>query len=396
MRIDGPSRQHLDQLGDDYTLLVEAAMRQAVTVAAKDVRGVSPEFDLAPVRRVMAAEIDRALLPELARQWRLAAEDMRAKITHAALTASVIPPVPANAEQQYLATARNRLVGVSDAVWGAARDQMVLGMQAGESIPQLRNRITAATGLASPRATVIARTEVIGASNRGSYEQVRASGYQAEKTWLATGDTRTRPTHRAANGQTVPMDQDYKVGGISMDGPHDPAAPPSETIQCRCTQTYDFGEGDFPSAATGQRALAAVQGETLTAADRNALDSYRSGPGRNGYMRQDPQARIGGDPQRAWAAAISQAIARTRLTETIRADRVMTAGHGLTAGQVFRDYGFTSLSVSALVGYIVHVTVPQGTPAAVLDGSDELVLDAGTRFRVDEVTDNEMWVTVLP
>lgn len=396
MRIDGPSREHLDRLGDQFTVQVEAAMRQAVTVAAKDVRGISPEFDLAPIRRVMATEIERTLLPELARQWQVAADDMRAKITRAALTADAVPGVPLNAEQQYLATARNRLVGVSDAVWEQAREQMVLGMQAGESIPQLRNRVTAATDLAAPRAAVIARTEVIGACNRGSYEQVKASGFQAEKTWLATGDTRTRPTHKNANGQTVPLEQDYKVGGIGMDGPHDPTAPPSETIQCRCTQTYDFGEGDFDLPATGRKAQAAVQGQPLTADDHTALKSYLDTPGLNRALRDDPRAHAGGELQRLWVQALSQAIAKQRLTETVRADRILSHPPDLRPGQVFRDDGFTSLSTVTLAGYIVHVTVPEGTAAASLPDTDELLLDHGTRFRVDHMTDDEMWVTVLP
>lgn len=41
----------------------------------------------------------------------------------------------------------------------------------------------------------------------------------------------------------------FLVGGHRMDGPHDPLAPPSETISCRCTLTYDL---DVSTAATSR------------------------------------------------------------------------------------------------------------------------------------------------
>ena len=53
--------------------------------------------------------------------------------------------------------------------------------------------------------------------------------------WLATSDSRTRPTHRAAEGQRVPVGQPFIVGGAELRFPGDPSGPPQEVIQCRCT-----------------------------------------------------------------------------------------------------------------------------------------------------------------
>ena len=55
------------------------------------------------------------------------------------------------------------------------------------------------------------------------------------KEWLATGDARTRPSHWAANGQVVGIDQKFTVGGALLMQPGDPSGPPEEVCQCRCT-----------------------------------------------------------------------------------------------------------------------------------------------------------------
>lgn len=54
------------------------------------------------------------------------------------------------------------------------------------------------------------------------------------KVWLSMEDDRVRPTHRAAHGQTVPVDESFSVGGHDMRFPHDLTAPIGEWINCRC------------------------------------------------------------------------------------------------------------------------------------------------------------------
>jgi len=89
------------------------------------------------------------------------------------------------------------------------------------------------------RATVIARTETIRASNYGSQAAARGTGLTLNKVWLATLDGRQRETHAAANGQTKALDTPYDVGGWSLAFPGDPNGPGEETIQCRCTEYYE-------------------------------------------------------------------------------------------------------------------------------------------------------------
>lgn len=51
-------------------------------------------------------------------------------------------------------------------------------------------------------------------------------------------DTRTRMTHRIADGQKVPMWSPFVVGGSLMMHPGDPEAPPDEVCNCRCSLLY--------------------------------------------------------------------------------------------------------------------------------------------------------------
>jgi SPP1 gp7 family putative phage head morphogenesis protein len=137
-----------------------------------------------------------------------------------------------------MARANTVAAQVSGTTYQAIAKQLAEGMEAGESIPQLADRVkTVFADATDNRATMISRTESSSASNTAqiTYARNLPTGIVAGKAWLAVDDYRTRPTHRIADGQTRPLDLPFNVGGFNMDRPGDPAAPPSETIGCRCT-----------------------------------------------------------------------------------------------------------------------------------------------------------------
>jgi uncharacterized protein with gpF-like domain len=127
-----------------------------------------------------------------------------------------------------LTTQRRLQVAIQDAI------------QAGEGIQQVARRIvTTGSGIADlNRARVIARTEIISASNVGSLQGAYATGVEFQKEWLATFDDRTRDTHIEADGQLVSKNDVFYVGGEPMIYPGDINASPAETINCRCTLLY--------------------------------------------------------------------------------------------------------------------------------------------------------------
>lgn len=126
------------------------------------------------------------------------------------------------------------------------------GVANGEGISALAKRIRAVFDDASQsRAETIARTEVMSAINsaQDAYANALPAGVVAAKQWLATPDSRTRETHREANGQQRDVGQPFMVGGFPMQHPGDPTAPPDEVINCRCTTLYVPARAAMPAAA---------------------------------------------------------------------------------------------------------------------------------------------------
>jgi len=70
----------------------------------------------------------------------------------------------------------------------AIRNELALGFEAGESIPQISKRIESYfTDNAKYRANMVSRTEVVTASNRGANDRYRKEGVK-EVEWLASPD----------------------------------------------------------------------------------------------------------------------------------------------------------------------------------------------------------------
>ena len=109
------------------------------------------------------------------------------------------------------------------------------------SDPQLR--------YAKSRSVMIARTEVMRASNYASLKGAEKHPFLIDKMWIATRDARTRRIpkdfydHWNMDGQTVEYNQPFvsadKVGRpIVVDAPGDPRAPRGFTINCRCAVAF--------------------------------------------------------------------------------------------------------------------------------------------------------------
>ncbi|MGJ5895142.1 phage portal protein [Streptomyces niveiscabiei] len=114
------------------------------------------------------------------------------------------------------------------------------GVAEGESVPELRARLQQVfTNLSDYRATMIARTETVGGYSQASFLAALDAG-ATTKRWLATGDQRTRETHRQENGNTAAMNKRFTL--TKSRWPADPTAPASQSIQCRCALTFEFEE----------------------------------------------------------------------------------------------------------------------------------------------------------
>jgi len=241
VRVVGHEVDELDRLGEKFEAQVATELRMTlITVSRRgDVRNV---HRLNAIHDVWSARVGTTLLPFVRDVWWGSASNIWRHHTGRALTAAVEPvPVTNGQVEVFLATARNRLSGISDDAWKAARASLLEGVSLGESIPVLRQRIVRTATIVEPRAQVIARTEVHNASSHGSLTQVRGLGVTGvTKEWVAATDARTRDSHHAANGQRVGVNDMFSVGGSFMDRPGD--GPPRETVNCRCVMTYDVPE----------------------------------------------------------------------------------------------------------------------------------------------------------
>lgn len=111
-----------------------------------------------------------------------------------------------------------------------------------------RNIVRNGSGIADlNRARVIARTEIISASNLGSLQGAKDTGIPLKKEWLSTQDNRTRSfekgdefDHVVVDGQSVLLDGLFNINGQAMQFPGDftNGASAGNTINCRCTQVY--------------------------------------------------------------------------------------------------------------------------------------------------------------
>lgn len=189
--------------------------------------------------------------------------------------------------EQYLKQAQNRLVGIGNELWFNARTQLAEGIAAGESQPELAQRVRDAVGVTAPRARTIARTESHGARNVAAMATLQRfeSAYAVppgvmRKQWQATEDERTRHTHNEADGQLVPFADPFTVGGFSLAFPGDPAGPPQEVINCRCTTYAVFDPEDLNLNDNGAviTLTAAADEEGDAMADQNTRYVAVSGP----------------------------------------------------------------------------------------------------------------------
>lgn len=114
------------------------------------------------------------------------------------------------------------------------REELAQGIVNGENKVQLTERVSKVFGHEKKNAGVVAQTEVGAVSNAGAIESYRQSSVVPEKQWHTSGPN-PRPDHIAANGQIVPLDQEFQVGGEGLRYPGDPNGQAKNVCNCHCS-----------------------------------------------------------------------------------------------------------------------------------------------------------------
>jgi hypothetical protein len=83
----------------------------------------------------------------------------------------------------------------------------------------------------------LVRTEATNAANYATLTSASDifAGSEMMKQWIAGRDARVRPAHQAAQGQIVPFNKKFLVGGESLNHAGDPAGSAGNVINCRCS-----------------------------------------------------------------------------------------------------------------------------------------------------------------
>ncbi len=221
---------------------------------------ISPD-DLASIRPLWNQAVQQHLMPVVAEMWSTSVDQVHAEMVD--VTGVELPSVSSLAAEQYLSQAANTFESVGDDLWATAQSELLAGFQAGESIPQLTDRLRQSAGLTAKSAVLVARTQVIEASNAGSIATARVSGLEMQKEWMSAEDVRVRPAHVEANGQKVDLNATFTVGGYQADAPGDPSLPPDLRYRCRCTLGYLMPDASVRQAvrdATPEPALPNTSG----------------------------------------------------------------------------------------------------------------------------------------
>ena len=252
---------------DRWERTVEAAVRQALArhqaralAAARTVTASSPpdpfEID------TWDTSVDEVVVPAV-----------RSVLSEAADSAVAFLSLPPDVRARVLAALDvdseaesfvGRIRGIGPDIAEQLRLALNSGLRQGESIGKLQARIGDVFAVGERRSEAIARTEVHGAAMRAGNTSAGAlhdSGTAMIKTWMTTLDDRTRDDHADADGQEVPFDQPFVVGGEELDYPGDPSGSAENVINCRCDVIYDEapieGEevmGELPSGQNDEEA----------------------------------------------------------------------------------------------------------------------------------------------
>lgn len=114
----------------------------------------------------------------------------------------------------------------------ALRHELTQAIANGETISQVEDRIASVFDIArGSRTAMIARTEVISASNEGAFESYKQSGVVEKVEWISSRDNLVRDSHQI-DGEQVSLGIDFSNG---LKFPGDPAGEASNLINCRCT-----------------------------------------------------------------------------------------------------------------------------------------------------------------
>lgn len=136
-----------------------------------------------------------------------------------------------------------KITRINDVTKARVREVLLEGVHEGEDVRRLAKRVRGVMGECSKyRSILIARTEVVGSSNFGTYQAHSISGIVERRQFVSTPDDRTRDEHWEINGQIRGIRDPFEITGpagslhVGDKGLHPGAfGHKAMNIACRCT-----------------------------------------------------------------------------------------------------------------------------------------------------------------
>lgn len=185
------------------------------------------------------AKLQAAVGPEIAKQFQAKQEDDVRAIWLEAIRGWAASNV------------QTRIQGISATTGSRILLSLSEGVSGGEGLLALGDRVSAfgLPDIVSNRSEVIARTEVISASNLGARAGALSTGLPLERHWITSRDGRVRgldpkdaTDHAAMEGQTramaVPYDEPRTGEQLMFPGDTSLGAGAANVIQCRCVEGF--------------------------------------------------------------------------------------------------------------------------------------------------------------
>jgi HK97 family phage portal protein len=142
--------------------------------------------------------------------------------------------MPPELAKEFLRNREKRITNVADNVFADIKAQLEAGLDDGETMDQLQDRVRSAFNImARSRARTIASTETSAAYGVARQGAMKSAGVKF-KQWLTSGNENVRDAHADAEGQVVGISENFEVGGESLAHPGDPSGAPENVINCHC------------------------------------------------------------------------------------------------------------------------------------------------------------------
>lgn len=244
----------------DLVLAQEMTPTQIGLIAARvaamtDARGVDVTAlpRAAAVRDELADALDEAMVAMI-----------RAGIATGQMTVIIHSATWVDFIDDYARAAVNRVSGMPESIYRELVQALAKAVKDGMNPKDRAALVREFLDLGDPaqyerwrrRAQTIARTETNSLINAADLEAGRMeqqlTGEEMHKVWVCTLDRRTRDSHFKADGQRVPLDGKFMVGGHECDHPGDQHLPAHEAINCRCTTVLLEADEPLPDETDRQ------------------------------------------------------------------------------------------------------------------------------------------------